>query len=179
MLRAAILVGTSHSLQRGSLELKEFLEIVCRDFKVNAVAEEVSQEALVEKECAVSIPMQVASAIDICHRLCDPDNAQRVKLGIWQQADIRVRALPKTLSESEVEAQLAECNARRERYWLDQLQDLNVWPVLFVCGADHVASFSELLRQAGIGVHIAAKDWASNNTVERDAPQAARPSTLR
>ena len=171
-----IVVGTSHSLQRTSLELKGFLEHACRTFGANAVAEEMSEEALSQHGGAECIPMQVARALDIQHRLCDPNNAERAKLGIQQEADIRAHALPSVLSESEVAVRLADSNARRERYWLEQLRALNVWPVLFVCGADHVASFLQLLKHEGIAAHIAAEDWASNTTVERDAPRAAHPS---
>lgn len=171
-----IIVGTSHTIQIATPELKPFLERLCREFKVCAVAEEMSEEALGEKNCAASIPMQVAHALRLSHRFCDPNRTERASLGICQENDIRISAFPSTLPESEVATRLAESHAKRERYWLEQLRGLNLWPVLFVCGADHVASFCQLLKQEGIAAHVAAEDWASNNTVERDAPQAARPS---
>lgn len=165
-----IVVGTSHTIQVADLELKPFLESLCQDFKVHAVAEEMNEEALAEKNCTESVPMQAASALQIPHRFCDPNRAARAELGIRQENDIRISAFPSTLSESEVAMRLAESHAKRERYWLEQLRSLNLWPVLFVCGADHVASFCHLLQQEDIVLHIAAEDWASNNTVERDAP---------
>ncbi len=173
-----IVVGTSHTIQTADLDLKLFLERLCREFKVRAVAEEMSEEALAEKSCAASIPMQVASALRVPHRFCDPNRVERAKLEIRQENDIRVEAFlsNSTLSESEIAACIAESHAKRERYWLEQLRGLSVWPVLFICGANHVASFCQLLKQQGIVAHVAAEDWASNNTVERDAPQAARPS---
>lgn len=173
-----IVVGTSHTIQIADPELKVFLEDLCREFEVRAVAEEMSDEALAEKNIAASIPMQVASALRVSHRFCDPNRAKRAKLGIRQENDIRIQSFLSNLnlSESEIAASLAESHAMRERYWLEQLRSLNLWPVLFVCGADHVASFCQLLKREGIVVHVAAEDWASNNTVERDAPQAARPS---
>ena len=173
-----IVVGTSHTIQTTDLALQPFLENLCQKFNARAVAEEMSEEALAEKDRAASIPMHVAKALQIRHRFCDPDKAQRAKLGIRQENDFRLEAIlsNSALSEPEVAACLADSHARRERYWLDQLRDFNVWPVLFVCGADHVASFSQLLKQQDMAVHVAAEDWASNNTVERDAPQAARPS---
>jgi hypothetical protein len=171
-----IVFGTSHTIQTADLKLKPFLESLCQKFKVHAVAEEMNEEALAEKGCTTSIPMQVASALQIPHRFCDPNRMERVRLEIRQENDIRISAFPSTLPESEVATRVAESHAKRERYWLEQLRSLNFWPVLFVCGAEHVASFRHLLKQEGIVAHIAAKDWASNNTVERDAPQAARPS---
>lgn len=171
-----IVVGTSHTLQRTSMELNAFLKDLCEEFKARAIAEEMSEEALSQNGCGASIPMQVARASALKHRLCDPNNAERAKLGIRQEADIRAHALPATLPESEVATSLADSNAKREQYWLEQLRGLNEWPVLFVCGADHVASFCRLLKHEGIAPHVAAEDWVSSSTVEGDAPLAARPS---
>jgi hypothetical protein len=171
-----IVVGTSHTIQVADLDLKPFLKRLCQEFEVHAVAEEMNEEALAEKNCTVSIPMQVASELQMPHRFCDPNRAERAKLRIRQENDIRISAFPSTLPESEVATRLAESHANRERYWLEQLRSLDLWPVLFVCGADHVASFSHLLTQENIVVQIAAEDWASNNTVEKDTPQATRSS---
>jgi hypothetical protein len=171
-----VIVGTSHTIQTADPQLMRFLEHLCQQFMVQAVAEEMNEEALAEQSCAASIPMQVASALKLPHGFCDPNRAQRRDLGIRQENDIRISAFPATMPESEVAVRVAESHAKRERYWLDQLCDLSTWPALFVCGADHVASFSQLLKQQGMAVQVAAEDWASNSTVERDAPQAARPS---
>ena len=173
-----IVVGTSHTIQIADPALKPFLESLCRDFNIRAVGEEMNEEALTEKNCTFSIPMQIASALKIPHRFCDPNRTERAKLGIRQENEIRIQAWlsSSTLSDSELAARVTESYAMRERYWLAQLCELNVWPVLFICGADHVSSFCELLKQQSIAAHVAAEDWASNNTVKIDAPQGARPS---
>jgi len=158
-----IVVGTSHTIQIADPELKQFLESLCREFNVHAVAEEMSEEALAEKDCAASIPMQVASALQMPHRFCDPNRVERAKLAIRQVNEIRAQAWlsNSTLSESEIAERVMESYAKRERYWLEQLRSLNVWPVLFICGADHVASFCNLLKQNSIAAQVAAEDWAS------------------
>lgn len=173
-----IVVGTSHTIQTTDMALQPFLENLCQKFNVRAVAEEMSEEALAEKDRAASIPMRVAKTLQIPYRFCDPDRTQRATLGIRQENDIRLEAFlsNSALSEAEIATRLADSHAKREQYWLNQLRDFNVWPVLFVCGADHVASFSQLLKRQGMTVHVAAEDWASHSTVERDAPQAAHPS---
>lgn len=173
-----IVVGTSHTIQIADQALKPFLERLCRDFNIRAMAEEMNEEALAETNCASSIPMRIASALKIPHRFCDPNRTERAKLGIRQENEFRIQAWlsSSTLSDSELAARVTESYAMRERYWLEQLRELNVWPVLFICGADHVSSFCELLKQQSIAAHVAAEDWASNNTVETDAPQAARLS---
>ena len=142
---------------------------------IRAVAEEMNEEALTEKNCTASIPMEIASALQMPHRFCDPNRTERTKLEIRQENEIRIQAwlLSTTLSDSELAARVKESYAMRERYWLEQLRTLNAWPVLFICGADHVASFCELLKQQSIAAHVAAEDWASNTTVERDCRYAA------
>jgi hypothetical protein len=173
-----IVVGTSHTIQIGDPALKPFLEGLCRDFNVRAVAEEMNEEALAERNCTSTIPMEISSALQIPHKCCDPNRTERAKLEIRQENEIKIQAWLSgtTLSDSDLIARVKESYATRERYWLEQLRTLNVWPVLFICGADHVESFCDLLKQQGIATHVAAEDWASNNTVERDAPQAARSS---
>jgi hypothetical protein len=173
-----IVVGTSHTIQIADPALKPFLERLCRDFNIRAMAEEMNEEALAETNCTSSIPMQIASALKMPHMFCDPNRTERAKLGIHQENEFRIQAWlsSSTLSDSELAARVTESYAMRERYWLEQLRELKVWPVLFICGADHVSSFCELLKQQSIAAHVAAEDWASNNTVETDAPQAARPS---
>jgi len=160
-----IVVGTSHAIQTTDLELKSFLENLCQEFKVRAIAEEMNEEALAEKVCAASIPMQVASTLQLPHRLCDPNREKRAQLEIHQENDIRIQAWlsQTTLSESEIAVRIAESHAKREQYWLEQLGYLDLWPVLFVCGADHVLSFCQLLKQQGISVYIAAEYWVSSN----------------
>ena len=167
-----VVVGTSHSIQTASLELKAFLESICKEVKICAIAEEMNKGALAERGYAESIPMQVANALQLPHRFCDPNREERARLDIGQENDIRAQAwLSRSkLSESEITARVAESHAKRERYWLEQLRTLNLWPVLFICGADHVRTFCQLLKQQGISVQIEAEDWASNNTVERDVP---------
>lgn len=122
-----IVVGTSHMIQIATLELKPFLKRLCRKFKACAVAEEMNEEALAEQNCAASIPMQVANALRLSHRFCDPNRTELTKLGIRQENEIRISAFPSTLSESEVATRLAESHAKREGYWLEQLRGLNLW----------------------------------------------------
>ena len=157
-----IVVGTSHTIQTTDLTLQPYLESLVQKFNIRAVAEEMNEMALAERNCTESIPRQVASVLQIPHRFCDPNRAERVQLGILQENDIRISAFPSSLPEAEVAKRVAESHAKRERYWLEQLRSLNLWPVLFVCGADHVTSFRQLLTAEGVAVHIAAEDWSAN-----------------
>lgn len=149
-----IVVGTSHSIQLGTEginhsvceELRVFLEDLCRTYDIRTIAEEMSAEALTESKCANSVPMRLDESLQLQHWFCDPGRLERVRLGIYQENDIRAQAFLSGWSESEISARILASHAIRERYWLNELRALNHWPVLFVCGADHVASFCALLR---------------------------------
>lgn len=168
-----IVVGTRHSIQAGadssyraaSEDLKSFLESLCRTYDVQGVAEEMSTEALAEKKCSASVPMRLANFLGLEHRLCDPERSERDRLGICQENDIRAQAFSQNWSEAKISSSLVESHTKREQYWLGKLRNLNRWPVVFVCGADHVDSFCALLEQEAFSVHVAAKDWTSSNMV--------------
>lgn len=155
-----IIIGTSHSIQLKSDKLKYFLEDLCRVHNISAVVEEMNSDTLEERDCSASIPMQVARFLGVLHLFCDPSRAERVRLDILQENDIRAQGFLRNWFEEEVQQRIAESHAKRERYWFDQLRDLDQWPILFICGADHVKSFSLLLEKNGIEVHIAARDWS-------------------
>ena len=56
---------------------------------------------------------------------------------------------------------------KREHYWLDRLQQKvpdSEYPVLFICGADHVDTFSKLLEENDFNVICICKDWNLNTT---------------
>ena len=141
-----------------------YLETLCQKFNVQAIAEEMSEEALSDWDCTSSIPKKLASKLKIHHRYCDPNTEERKELNILAENQIRLQATFPTisLSESEIQARIADSYAKREQYWLEQLCDLDIWPVLFVCGANHVKTFSGLSDSKDINVHVAAEDWEPN-----------------
>jgi hypothetical protein len=55
----------------------------------------------------------------------------------------------------------------RERYWRDAVLTLDTWPLVFICGANHVEFFSEQLRSSGVRVLVAFEDWAPQAQVLR------------
>jgi hypothetical protein len=167
-----LIVGTSHSIQLGTQDhtvaegLKFFLENLQHTYNIRAVAEEMSSEALAENQCIDSVPMRVASSLGIKHRFCDPGRCERASLGIRQENDIRASGFLYGWSEHKISSLILKSHAIRERYWLKELRALGEWPVIFVCGADHVASFCALLKLEGITAYVEAEDWGDDKTNE-------------
>jgi len=164
---AVVLVGTAHSIQTAvgdaGAEFRGFLEVLCRTHSVRAVAEEMSGEALAKCTRAVSIPQELATALMLEHRFCDPDTTERARFGIHQENDIRASVMFEKCSEEDVQSRIREEYEKRERYWLEQLRALAKWPVLFICGANHVKPFQMLLIREQLSVLVAANDWSPSS----------------
>jgi hypothetical protein len=126
---------------------------------VRAIAEEMNADALSEKRVTTSLGMELAKERSLVHRMVDPGKVTRAKLGIAQDNDIGISAWMHGLSSSETAAQVQAEHVKRERYWLERLQDMDTWPVLLICGANHVQSFSTLLTSCSIETCTEADDW--------------------
>jgi hypothetical protein len=145
-MRMLILIGTSHVYQRPprtrreeSGQLVKFLVRAARKFEVGIVGEELAEEDLAGRGLIRSTCADVAETLSIPHIYCNPNAAERVVLGI-----------PDGPSGYR----------RREEEWMRRIVESGKWPVLFVCGATHVANFKKLLLENGIEVKVLRRDWA-------------------
>lgn len=169
-IRTVVLVGTDHKFQVPSNELgvEEFrraMRALCKQHKVLAIAEEMSLHALKEKGATESVALQLCADLDdLRHQFSDPSHQERWKLGIRQDNDIRVEHLSDDWTLEQIEADVAArgraaSDPIRERFWWSRIQQLNTWPLLFICGANHFVSFAALLRGAGVEVIEEYRDW--------------------
>ena len=76
-----------------------------------------------------------------------------------QENQIRISAFPEQLAEAEVQRQFENSLRDRKRYWLSELVKFNVWPVLFICGADHSLPFLSLLKLNELEAVLVEQDW--------------------
>lgn len=155
------LIGTSHDYQRlGHPQAASFREVIdgaCKGNGVKALAEEMSREGL--RGAATSVGEDVAAALRIAHCYCDPNSAERAALAIVEADDIRMSGFFAGRDEATTEAEVAASYEKREREWLRRLRAVDTWPVLFVCGADHVHTFRQLLEQDGLAVQVLFEKW--------------------
>ncbi|WP_028221941.1 hypothetical protein [Paraburkholderia oxyphila] len=146
------LIGTAHSFQKRlrcapsacSDEFKNFVVYAAVCHSVRTIGEELSKSVLGTD--VISLCAEVAGELSISHLYCDPDNAERVAAGL------PVEDCPSTWGP-------------REEEWLARL-DINEFPVLFVCGANHVDSFAEKCRARGIAVEVLKHDWEPSVSVD-------------
>jgi len=132
----------------------------------------MSREALAEAGVEKSICEILANELGFRHCLCDPDKVARQALGIRQKNDIRLEGFRNDWELKATQKRVLEEYRKREEIWLSQVEEFQDYPVLFVCGANHVKSFSSLLRSKGIRLKVLSKDWAPNKPMPPIAEKA-------
>lgn len=171
-MRKVFIIGTNHVYQFGGgavfkgatcspeqeNKFRQLLIKACRSYGVVAIGEELSDDALTEKNLTESVPRNEARALSLAHRYCDPNGKERIRLGIRDDSYIRATGQMSGKSEALIDEEVLAERKKREPYWCDQLSALDACPVLFVCGSWHVPSFSVLLRQSGADAIILEHD---------------------
>jgi hypothetical protein len=175
-MRSIYLVGINHKYQVNpadcylpngvstddSAEFCQMLRTVIQHHNIKGIAEEMNADGLriglgvdlaraewqlpefqdlpepVERD---SIGFNLAKDLGLFHRYCDPDLETREARNIKKPKD-------------------------KEPYWIEQLWNFEGFPALFILGADHVSSFTSLLKESGFQSFIFAADWEP--AAERD-----------
>lgn len=171
-MKSVILIGTDHKYQLPTPEgrtskfegFEDLIRNICSTHNIRAIAEEMSVEALEEDGLEESVASKICNELGYKHQYSDPTNKKRFELGIRQDADIRAEHIIDGSTEAEIEADVAvrgraASDKIREQYWWTQISELDTWPLLFICGADHFESFASLIRCNDMEVFEAAGDW--------------------
>lgn len=167
MNRKVLVFGTDHRYQRRSADLTELqhqqsaseISAVVRVNKVLLLAEENSQEALAEHDLVESAVQVIARHLGVAHYHCDPDRRTRNDCGIQQEGETRVSGFLGGWSETQMQRRIEASYRIRECYWLEQILGQNLWPTLFICGAEHVSPFCTLLKCNHVQSELVAMDW--------------------
>jgi hypothetical protein len=162
-----VLIGTVHEYQLAGCktsttdlsEFADFLRRTCTKCGVVAVLEELSLDALRMAGSLESVPAAIARDLHLSHCYCDPGTSERKSLGIADDQQIEIAAWSQNWPARKKRRQIDEAHGARERYWLEHMRRLNLWPAIFICGADHVQSFKRLLVGDGIDATVARRDW--------------------
>jgi hypothetical protein len=170
MRRSILILGTDHRYQRRDPFLSEsqheefasFLTRLARRHGVKLLAEEYSTQALAEQGISETTVERLAKGLGIAHCYCDLDRQTRFNLRIFQERHIRTEALRKDWTEREIVERVAQSHRARERFWLERLLEAQLWPVLFVCGADHARRFASLLRAKRLDVSVIEEHWRAS-----------------
>ena len=171
-MHTVVLVGTDHKFQRPlngptideAGQFRAMIQYLCLQHSLAGIAEEMSLRALEENNCTESVAQQECALLGLHHQFSDPPREERYKLGIRQDNDIRAEHMVDGWTPEQIEADVlargsVPSDRIRELIWLQKIQELNVWPLLFICGANHFTQFVALLKANRISVVEAHPDW--------------------
>lgn len=135
-MRTVWIIGTSHNYQQlrlgandlGPEQFRVVLTAISSDKGVRAMGEEMSLESLELNGAYDSVCRQVAHALGIPHRYCDPCSEERRDLGIIKGDPLLESRLWADCEEREFEPQVRDSYERRRRRCLEHLLELNAWP---------------------------------------------------
>ncbi len=165
-----ILIGTSHTIQCGSDEcslesiqqFRAYIKECCQSNGIRLVAEEMSCSGLLYHKVDASVAQELASELNISYLATDLDQTERLKLGIddyslgiasspsgTQSSDPTVR----DLLRAKVSDPLREC------CWFARILEKDIWPTLFICGADHLGNMVTLMQSVNQDVIVAHRDY--------------------
>lgn len=174
MKKRIVLVGTRRTYQYGAgnawnreapctpedeQAFRQMLTDVATKQNVVCIAEEMNEDGLAEAKKSESVPQIIAGILDLPYVFCEPNRQERVDLGVTQENDIRIFAFMNEKTSEYVEAALKDQFHRRESFWLDRIEAIGTWPVLFICGANHVPSFTALLQETGVECEVLYHNW--------------------
>lgn len=166
------ILGTDHSNQyidiNGHFEKSEMYVKVLEMLEVNkieVIAEELSEDAISLHNKKDSLLRSLACKYNIPHLFVDMTEAQRVALGYNRMKEEYIK--DRIDKNSELKRGNFSISSRREyqelqefifpireNFWYEMLNDVLDKNILFVCGSDHIKSFSKLLKLKGHEVTI-------------------------
>jgi len=179
-MKKAILLGTSHPIQRGELKKDSFysyIEELCKTNDIKAIAEEM------DNECT-SIAAEISAKLNITYKIIEPTPEEREELGIEDVTEIglpfkfkyKVENHSDELSTANLPTKaydaynekIQNIYRQRESEWLKRILKLNTWPVLIICGANHCQPFFELLSNEDIDTVKESSQWAICQNIQSD-----------
>lgn len=155
------ILGTDHCLQCGSTRKSKYttdqinifekeLRKICSEKKIARIEEEMSCNGLKRYEVDETIGHRISIELKIEHRYVDLDVKERQELSLCNPP-VWSCFLDNSKKNAFSEAFYQIAYEVRERVWLTKLlEDGKKWPVLFICGSNHVINFQELSGRLGV-----------------------------
>lgn len=175
------IIGVDHLVQyngpvpeRLRDDFRDYLVAFSRTHRIDLIAEEFSNEALLEVYHATKdTACEAARILGILHRFCDPEERDMIRLGIPYFADIigRVKKqrgidtafiLDDTLRARVREEATAISKSYwhlRETFWYDRIAPDIDSNILFICGHEHTDRFQSIILQHGNTCVIVESFW--------------------
>ncbi|WP_152552618.1 hypothetical protein [Aeromonas taiwanensis] len=157
-MSSVVIVGTKHTIQRDISHsgFRTYIEGLISQFGIKVIAEEIDVD---------SIPLYLAKKHNLQYINIEPNLEERAVLGIQNFNQIEnsifmeFDELNSKEAKIECEKRKREAYQRREKEWFKRVKSIQYEPILVVCGANHLESFSDLLEKAGFSVTKHCELW--------------------
>lgn len=155
-----IIVGTCHTLQCGvgnytdkqRNNYKNLIVKLCNSYSVALVAEEMCFYGLSQHEVSDTVVAKLTKTEIISeHEYIDIpfEGRSLLNIGYASIAKFKETEFSRIPSKSKREAQFRKrlLDPMRELYWFAKLLDIDRWPVLLICGDNHVENMRKLIQK--------------------------------
>lgn len=163
-------------------EFKSYVHDAIVNYKITVLAEEYNEDYLKGKNLnSVVKDISESSPHKLVHLYCDPNTAERQSIGMPSDEKMEEEALksferpyrnfqayiangnfdPKLYDELKKQKKLVVKRYwhLREQFWFDKIKRHIDENILFIVGACHIASFSNLIRHEGYKFFVINEDW--------------------
>lgn len=169
MPKTLYIVGTDHKYQNRSDEFTDdqhagferYISQIITESEIALLAEENNEQAVLERGLAESSIQKLSRAHQIQHLFCELDRKTRAENGMEQENGIRLSGFFNNWTPEGIESKIQESYRNREAYWLKLIVERDVWPALFICGANHALPFQELVSKNHIIPVLLSQDWSN------------------
>ncbi|MCU0822392.1 MAG: hypothetical protein MUC95_07965 [Spirochaetes bacterium] len=178
------IIGVDHLIQYDGpvpeklrMEFEQYLVDTVRKYDITLIAEEFSIESLTDVYGAKECPARnAAEGCGIGHRFCDPEEKERLELGIPYYFDVKesvkekYNIREKLIIDNDLRKRIEDETGNivksfwniRERFWINKLADKLNENIIFICGHEHSGRLSYLLENMGIPNLILDPFWRSD-----------------
>lgn len=162
-----IIIGTGHRLQAGhkehsaesQLAFQKLVEAVAKKHRVKFIAEEMTEDILDAFGVSETIAKRVATRKKLGHAYIDLTSEERHSLKTDRVSLYEIRSEAK-LSDTQFAALERLVGELRECAWVVRVLSENVWPTLFICGANHATRVADLFDRVGKLALLEERDYA-------------------
>ncbi len=159
--KQAYLISVDHELQWNvkllkTNRLRSLMIKIIEKSSIDLIGEEFSREAIntLPNNVKKTISQKIANKFNIKHCFCDPDEKTRNIIGYPTQVKLRNMFGFKSAIEGTEEYNTRKKYEKsffhiREKYWLEQINNLYVHNIIFICGFDHLENFKSILFRNG------------------------------
>lgn len=170
MTTSIFLFGTDHKYQCGGRDctfdqaqaFATQVRIACCNHNIHRIAEEMTVDGRKNYQVEETIAQCIARDLDVYHHEVDLSMCERNALSITDSAVLSARSTFRSRDGGgRLRAKFdALSDEVRERVWAARIMNNNVWPVLFILGADHVTTFRAVWRRLGGSVIVVCENYA-------------------